>query len=97
MTWLPSANVFVLQEALPLAESASVAHPATALPPSKKEALPVGVPADPETVAVSVTAWFTVEGLALEVTATVALAFVGALTTCVTALDVRALYCASPE
>jgi len=96
IVWAPGASVFVVQEALALADNVSVAQPESVVPPSRKLTVPVGVPALPETAACSVTAWLMVEGLAVEVTAIDAAAFDGAFTVCVTVFEVAALYSTSP-
>jgi hypothetical protein len=64
--WVPAPSELVTQVALAPA-SESDAHPAIVAPPSRKVTLPVGVPADPPTVAVKLTFCPAVEGLGVDV------------------------------
>jgi hypothetical protein len=71
MEWLPTARPELPRLALPVASR--VAFP-KAVPSAAKMTVPVGTPPLPETLAEKVTGESTTEGLALEVTAAVAVA-----------------------
>jgi len=75
--WEPAARVVTLSEALPLT---SVTVP-SAVAPSRNVTLPVGIPAPEVTVALSVTAWPSDEGLGVLFKVVEVAAAAGALTT----------------
>jgi hypothetical protein len=93
MECVPCVSVEVAQVAAPLESATDVQ---IAVDPSRNVTLPVGVPALPETDAVKVTPWPTVEGFAEEASETVAVASVP-FTVCVTVFELAAAYIASPE
>ena len=69
MEWLPVERLLVEQVAA-LPETTIAEQPAIEAAPSRKSTVPVGAPADPETLAVNVTLCPAVEGFAEETTLT---------------------------
>jgi hypothetical protein len=93
MAWLVTDNPAVANVAWPVAFSVAVP---SAVGPSRKVTVPVGLPAPgaaAATVAVKVTDWPNTDRLVLEVTAEVLLAW---LTVCVSGADVLPVKLASP-